>query len=651
MSPLLHLVFKTHLDLGFTAHAEAVRRQYHEHFIPMALDTGEHFLMENPAQPKFIWTTGSWLIWDHLETQDKAKVERLERGIAAGIIRWHALPFTTHTELLSPPLFAEGLSISAELDRRFGIKTIAAKMTDVPGHTLGLVPLLAAAGVEFLHIGVNSASTPPAVPPLFRWQAPDGAAVTVAYHTDYGSTLTPDGIAEGLAFAHTNDNLGPQNVGHVVDTFHHYAAIFPGHELRASTLDTFAAALRPLAPQLPVIGDEIADSWIHGVGSAPQRVSRYLAARRAFDRFVAAGPLTGPRRAFGRKLLEVAEHTWGVDIKTYLRDEGAWDRPAFAHARATDKRFAHTERAWAEQDAIVDQALSLLDPRDRVSASLPAPEVPDFAAATLDGGEELALGTFTLRFDPVSGALLGLAAGGRPLLSGDATAGGLFGFSYESYDAGDYDAYMQTYLTQRPAWAVLDHAKPGLEHAKTARSACFTALDAEFGRAPDGAILVSAKMPAAAHEELGAPSHVITRYALLDDGLEITVLLPDKPANRMPEAGFVGFAAAIDPAALRLHKLGLQLSPLAVVEDGNRQLHAVDAISGLSASGVPFRLETRDAPLFAPSAQPFLPFVRTQPELGYAGRFNVFNNKWGTNFSMWSEGTLQCRFVLQLGTA
>ena len=38
----IHLVFKTHLDIGFTDHAEKVRRQYHERFIPQAIETGTH---------------------------------------------------------------------------------------------------------------------------------------------------------------------------------------------------------------------------------------------------------------------------------------------------------------------------------------------------------------------------------------------------------------------------------------------------------------------------------------------------------------------------------------------------------------------------------------------------------------------------------
>lgn len=156
MPRTIHLVFKTHLDIGFTDHAAKVCAQYHERFIPQAIETGEHFYAEDRENPRFIWTTGAWLIWEHLNTRPSQQVKRLESAIDRGLIRWHALPFTTHSELMSPAVFRAGLSYSAELDRQFGKRTLAAKMTDVPGHTIGIVPLLADAGVAFLHIGVKT---------------------------------------------------------------------------------------------------------------------------------------------------------------------------------------------------------------------------------------------------------------------------------------------------------------------------------------------------------------------------------------------------------------------------------------------------------------------------------------------------------------
>lgn len=60
---------------------------------------------------------------------------------------------TTHTELMDAGLLEHGISIGRALDARFGTHTIAAKMTDVPGHTIGLVPFLQRAGLEYLHLG------------------------------------------------------------------------------------------------------------------------------------------------------------------------------------------------------------------------------------------------------------------------------------------------------------------------------------------------------------------------------------------------------------------------------------------------------------------------------------------------------------------
>ena len=165
MASSVHVVFKTHLDVGFTDLAETVVRRYHEDYIPRAIVLARG-LRRSAGSLRFVWTTGSWLIADHLERADASGRRALEEAIAAGDIAWHALPFNTHTELLDTSLAEAGLGIAAGLDRRFGRRTIAAKLTDVPGHTVGLVPVLAKAGVRFLHVGVNPCSAVPELPPL-----------------------------------------------------------------------------------------------------------------------------------------------------------------------------------------------------------------------------------------------------------------------------------------------------------------------------------------------------------------------------------------------------------------------------------------------------------------------------------------------------
>lgn len=143
----------------------------------------------------------------------------VEKAIKDGILTWHALPFTTHTELMNKELFQYGLDISQKLDKKIGKKTIAAKMTDVPGHTIGMVPLLYEKGIKFLHIGVNPATPLPPVPNLFKWKLKD-SQIIVMYQGDYGEMAEFDDFV--ICFAHTNDNCGPQSTDEIINIYQRY---------------------------------------------------------------------------------------------------------------------------------------------------------------------------------------------------------------------------------------------------------------------------------------------------------------------------------------------------------------------------------------------------------------------------------------------
>jgi hypothetical protein len=639
----IHLVFKTHLDIGFTDHAARVRRQYHEQFIPQALATGEHFHAEDPDDPRFIWTTGAWLIWDHLQTQDAGKVKRLERAIERGLIRWHALPFTTHTELMSTALFRAGLSIARELDERFGLETVAAKMTDVPGHTLGMVPLLAEAGVRFLHLGVNTASPVPDVPDLFRWRAPSGEEVVVMYQNSYGATQFAPGGEVGLSFAHTNDNMGPQSVPQTVEVHRHMAHEHPDVRVKASTLDAFGRRMWERRDDFPIVDLEIGDSWIHGAGSDPVKLASFRQLQRLYDGFEAEG-LNPARLAFGRGLALVAEHTWGVDIKSYLRDEEAWDRPAFEAARASDHRFAYSEASWAEQRAYLDAAIAELPASDRRFAEdhlaeLEAPTAPDILDEEM---QVMEVGGWRLDLDPQTGDVVSIASPTGAYLAG--RGGSLIAFRYESYDSAALQTHLDSYLQHRAEWAILDHDKPGLDRAATARHATFAPRRIGGGWV-DGQAVVVLAMPEDAHRTLGAPERIeLAAEALGDTHLALRLTLRNKPANRMPEASFVSLTPQ-DASGWRYRKMGLWQPGERIARRGGGQLQAVEAVAAELGAGS-LTVEPLDSPLVAPAGSPFMPFASEPPDLSAGIRFNLHNNKWGTNFPMWWEGDLSVRFVL-----
>jgi len=640
----IHLIFKTHLDIGFTNLAARVRRQYHAHFIPQALETGEHFHFEDPKNPKFIWTTGSWLIADYLASAAPPDVARMERAIDRGLIRWHALPFTTHSELMSANLFRAGLSFSQELDHRFGRKTIAAKMTDVPGHTRSIVPLLSEAGVRFLHLGVNEASPVPDVPEVFRWRADGGEEVVVMYQDSYGGTHFPSGQSAGLAFAHTNDNAGPQSVSQTAEIYRELGKRHPDVSIVASTLDAYGELLWARRDELPVVDHEIGDSWIYGVGSDPSKVSRFLALQRLYDGFVSEG-LTPSRRAFGRGLTMVPEHTWGVDIKTFLRDEAAWERNAFDAARRSDPRFAFTAQSWDEQRGYLDAAVDQLhaDDRTRAAAAWTAELPSPVDGVRLDGVTHSIAGwTVTLAEGAADVATL-TSPNGQHL---DGLGGLLLGFRYESYDAHDITAHLDSYLTTRPDWAILDHGKPGLAQSPTATSGSWSPklVSAVQG---DGVLALVMDVPDEATCTLGAPPQIEMRLAPRSErAIELSVLWRSKPANRMPEASFLALAPT-DATGWRYRKMGQWQNPARTAPRGGGQLQAVEAVSA-SIGTSRLTVTPLDTPLVAPLAWPFMVFSTQRPNLEGGLRFNLHNNKWGTNFPMWWGEPFVARFVIEL---
>src|SRR6201999_2591793 len=96
---------------------------------------------------------------------------------------------------------------------------------------------------------------------------------------------------------------------------------FPNAEVRATDLTHIADAVQPHSAALPVITQEIGDTWIHGIGSDPLKVARYRRLCGLRNTWIANGKFSvgdATDVKLLRNLLLEAEHTWGTDTKTWL---------------------------------------------------------------------------------------------------------------------------------------------------------------------------------------------------------------------------------------------------------------------------------------------------------------------------------------------
>ncbi|MBK9121679.1 MAG: DUF5054 domain-containing protein [Chloroflexi bacterium] len=654
---LVHVIFKTHLDVGFTDYARAVVDRYMTAFIPDAITLAETMRERHPDEP-FRWTVGAWLIYEYLERASSDQRRRMENAVRDNHVAWHAAPFTTHTELMDERLFRRGLSLSHELDARFGKRTIAAKMTDVPGHTRAMIPLLAEAGVRMFHVGVNPAATVPAVPPVFKWRDETSSTeVLMMYQQVYGDVMVLPGTTEAVAIVFTGDNLGPPTPDSVRETYADLRRQFPNAVFVGSTLDAVAESILRAAPDLPVISDEIGDTWIHGIGTDPTKVSQYRALLRLRDRWIADGTASDAQLgAFDRALLMIPEHTWGMDLKTFLPDYENYATPVLPEKRG-DPMFRYFEASWAEQRAYVADALDTLDGtplKAAAEAELEAikPRRPDPSGYRPVSISRFETEQWSIGVDPSTGALDHLVLkAARHTLADTGHPIGLV--TYETFSSADYDRFWHQYIRDREhghvrVWAHPDNTKPGLNVEAHGRwhphaERILTREDAGTTR-----VLVEASF-AEQSRQIGAPSALTVEYAFKPDGtVAIDVQWFDKPACRLPEAFWLTVIPVdAGEGAWAVHKLGGEIDPTRVVSGGARSLHGFDTTVTHRGPRVTTRIDSLDAVLVAPERPALLDFHNRLPDMAGGVHFNLYNNVWGTNFPMWFEDDARFRFVLR----
>ncbi|HEX4810248.1 MAG TPA: DUF5054 domain-containing protein [Bryobacteraceae bacterium] len=653
------VMFKCHFDLGFIDTQAGVMRKYFDEYYPQAIQIAKS--MRDSGEDRYVWTTGSWLLYEYLEQADSSQRKRMEQAVQQGDIAWHALPFSWQTELLDRSMIAGAIGLSKDLDRRFARTTTGAKMTDVPGHTRGLVGPLAENGVTFLDIGVNSASTPPEVPSIFVWKDSDGNSIVVMYHLrEYGGVVQVPGSDLAIAVEVRNDNSGPHMPAEIGEIYAKLRKQFPNASIKAANLSDIANAVEPFRNGLPVVTQEIGDTWIYGVPSDPVKVARYREVVRLRRSWIASGQLKAGDAtdvSLLRRFSLAAEHTWGTDTKTWLDFDHY--TPHDLAQMLGQPNYKTVETSWAEKRDDIAQGIATLPTALREEAVRKLAELkpvpPDISNLKPHvPTESIEAEHFIVKLDANSGAIQTLrskstnrdwASSEHPLAL----------FAYQTLSKQDYDRFLAAYVTSKADWAPKDFGKPNIEHfgAKTRTWMpkllnCWSGEDAQAHR-----VVAELKIDDEASEHAGLVAWPQSMYleALFpkqEPLVHLNLFWFGKPPNRMPEALWLTFRPnAPEAQNWMLQKTDREVSPFDVVRGGNRHMHALS--NGLTYKDARGKLsiETLDAPVIALGERSPIGFSKEQPDIAKGIHFSLFNNAWGTNYIQWFGEDMRFRFTLR----
>lgn len=651
------LVFKTHFDIGFTALAEEVLKFYSGEMLEKVIDTCEATQSLNDM--RYVWTVPAWPL--QVMERDCAPElrERLQKLIENGQLTWHALPFTSHYDFSGLADAIYGLGYAKALSEAHGKPLMrAGKLTDVPGAGWMVPEILAEAGIRFLHMGCNQFATPPEVPELFWWEAPSGKRVLVMYSkAGYGTGLCPPEnwpYPVWMALLNTQDNHGPQSAGMLEDLIQKAHEQNPGAQVLTGTLDDFWEALsREDLANVPVVRKDLADTWIHGIGSYPREVSLVRRLRPRLVRAEAALALSdsiSPEvREEARKDIQAAyenlalfaEHTWGLDVKTHLGAIPDYDRAAFEKYREGEA-CRKMEASWAEQS---DRAMRAVLACERVEKALsigqPADIVPFSGKRCLDGILESS--RYRLEFDPERGIITGFydKARGSWLLT-DRDGRGAVHYRYDRYGAQDMTEYLRAYAHRFSDWGVMDNGR--IEYPECGHETWYPAFE-ECLR--DGDTVRFRYRTQANTADAGDAGRIELSVTVPEDGAPITIRvhLKDKPATPYVESGELVLGLAAERARYLINKPGCVLDPEADIAPGaNHVFYALEYFASARLASAQIAVVSRDCPLMSIGENGVYGYRRDFQETPPEMRFTLFNNMWGTNFPQWIEGDFSYEF-------
>ncbi len=197
----INLVHHSHVDIGYTHVQEDVKRIQMEH-LEKAIDLARK-TQNYPEGARFKWNIEVvWPIDSYLENASSEQLEEFQEAMQKGWIEMNALYANELTALCNSEELFELTEDSWKITNDAGVKLQSAMITDIPGWTWGLVPVLASRGVKYFSMGTNTGHRIGSVindlgDRPFYWVSPSGEEKILAWVHQQGYSLFHTGLGFG----------------------------------------------------------------------------------------------------------------------------------------------------------------------------------------------------------------------------------------------------------------------------------------------------------------------------------------------------------------------------------------------------------------------------------------------------------------------
>ena len=673
--------------MGFTGLTNEVCDLYFNHHFPAAIATAAA-LRKRGGEEQFIYTSHPWLVTEYLDSAVQCasvnttaeQRQTLVDAIAAGQVSWHAQPFTMLSPMLDPQLFSFSLSLSHALDDRFNkSRKTAASTKDAMGHTVSAVPVFAAAGIDSLHIGANAACVAPDVPPAFLWRhlPTSTQLLTMLYNVptpstpctwtpfcSYGGDVVLPNVTSALVYQFTLDNSSPSTPDDVLSLWAMIRTNYPNAAIVASSLDAFSTELLSLAgSSLPVITDEMGDSWLYGVQSDPYKIAAFRAIARRLPELERSGISPQDISAFKRRLLKNPEHNFGLSVGSTNVNSYGWSNAEFyQHYNDSAADFHKLDQGWRDArnflypTADAPQALHKFVHDTYAQLQAQRPDLTQFLPISCsDAASSFIFQTlsYEVGLNCSTGALDHLLQKST-LYEWSGPEHQLGQFRYHSYSADDFARFGGLYT--RCDGGCGDFIKPGLR-AQDANSTDWNITGIEAWRnagSVNHTLIVRLQLDSRAVVLYGAMREIWITWEFRQNGaINLTLVWLGKSSTRLPESSWLSFVPRLDSSGRRSEQddpcagwtvdvMGQPVLPSRVVSRGTRRLHAVQ--SGVHyrrpAGGADFAASrvsilSPDVTLVAPEDIYHLLYRDDSlPDCSGGWHYNLHNNLWSASDSL-----------------